>query len=145
MKSIYQSVAIFAATAFAEDKIKQVNAAPTEPIIKDKINPMPIGSENLDKPVNKKPVGVDPTTFKMPLGANVQDLTKHEMDFTKLFEKGLCPEGVVRKPNLDYTRLSGDWFLQRTDEPFIPDMLPKCHHCHFEVKPNGEFTATEEV
>jgi len=47
--------------------------------------------------------------------------------------------------NLDYKRLSGDWFLQRTDESFIPELLPSCHHCQLDVNDFGEFQATEEV
>ena len=61
MKSIYLSAAIFAVSVFAEDKLKQVPAAITEPIIKDKIaTTPPLSSENLEK-----------STIKMPVGTNV--------------------------------------------------------------------------
>ena len=66
------------------------------------------------------------------------------MNFEALFSPGLCPE-VNGMEEIDYTRLSGDWFLQRTDEPSLPDMLPSCHHCNIEVDSEGNFTGNEEV
>jgi len=68
-----------------------------------------------------------------------------EIDWSKLFTPGLCPENIKGMEGLEYAKLSGDWFLQRTDEPFMADLLPKCHHCQLEVDDDGEFTATEEV
>jgi len=72
-------------------------------------------------------------------------VTETDIDFTLLFEKGMCPEGIKGMENMEYAKLSGDWFLQRTDEPFIPEMLPECHHCQLDVTEDGKFTATEEV
>lgn len=68
-----------------------------------------------------------------------------ELDFSKMFSPGLCPENIKGMEGIEYSKLSGDWFLQRTDEPFMADLLPKCHHCQLEVEDDGEFTATEEV
>ena len=71
--------------------------------------------------------------------------TEEEFDFTKLFEKGFCPENIEGMKDLEYAKLTGDWFLQRMDEPFVPEMLPKCHHCQLDVSEDGKFSATEEV
>lgn len=68
-----------------------------------------------------------------------------EFDFTKLFEKGFCPENIEGMKDIEYAKLSGDWFLQRMDEPFVPEMLPRCHHCQLDVDEMGSFSATEEV
>ena len=83
------------------------------------------------EPIVEEPVGMKESEFAF--------------DFNKLFERGFCPEGVEGMKNLEYARLSGDWFLQRMDEPFVPEMLPKCHHCQLEVDASGDFSATEEV
>mmetsp|Transcript_11790 Transcript_11790/g.14966 ORF Transcript_11790/g.14966 Transcript_11790/m.14966 type:complete len:219 (-) Transcript_11790:125-781(-) len=80
---------------------------------------------------------------KEPVGTSHEGST--EFDVMKLFSKGLCPENIEGMQDLEYAKLTGDWFLQRTDEPFIPDMLPNCHHCQLEVNEEGEFTATEEA
>ena len=74
-----------------------------------------------------------------------QEQTGKMIDFTKLFEPGLCPEDVQGMEDLEYERLSGDWFLHRTDEPFMPELLPSCHHGQFDVNSEGDFTAKEEV
>ena len=69
-----------------------------------------------------------------------------EINFDNLFLKGLCPD--LTSPamtDIDYSRMAGDWFLQRTDEPSVPEMLPACHHCNLEVTPDGSFTGSEEV
>ena len=69
-----------------------------------------------------------------------------EINFDNLFLKGLCPD--LTSPamtEIDYPRLTGDWFLQRTDEPSVPEMLPACHHCNLSVTPEGTFTGSEEV
>jgi len=116
---------LFAAVAIAgESTIKQDDAS------------LPV-----DPPINCPVCAECPLICEAPVG-HPED---SEVDLTKLFEKGFCPEGVEPMANLEYARLTGDWFLHRTDEPFTPSMLPKCHHCNFDVKENGEFTATEEV
>ena len=70
---------------------------------------------------------------------------EEELDWSKLFSPGMCPEGVEGMKDLDFSKLSGDWFLHRTDAPIINEMLPSCHHCQLEVDESGDFTATEEV
>ena len=47
--------------------------------------------------------------------------------------------------NIEYKRISGDWYLQRTDEPSAPELLPSCHHSTFNVLEDGTFKAQEEV
>jgi hypothetical protein len=66
------------------------------------------------------------------------------IDYSKLFEKGPCPK-VEGMKNIEYQKLSGEWFLQRTDEPSVPELLPACHHAIFTVQPDGTFTAREEL
>jgi hypothetical protein len=34
---------------------------------------------------------------------------------------------------IDYKRLSGDWFLQWTQELAAPELLPACHHADWVV------------
>ena len=67
-----------------------------------------------------------------------------DAQFDKLFSKGACPD-VKGMENVEFTRLSGDWFLQRTDEPSVPEMLPSCNHANFTVADDGSFTANEEI
>jgi hypothetical protein len=67
-----------------------------------------------------------------------------QADFSRLFESGACPD-VQGMPNIDYARLSGEWYLQRTDEPAAPELLPACHHAIFNVNADGSFSATEEI
>ena len=55
-------------------------------------------------------------------GEDVAPGSGHEsgsIDFTKLFEPGLCPENVTGMEGLEYAKMSGNWFLHRTDEPFM--------------------------
>ena len=66
------------------------------------------------------------------------------VNFNNLFSAGPCPT-VAEMKNIDFTKLSGDWFLQRTDEPAVPELLPSCHHANFNVNADGSFTASEEV
>lgn len=66
------------------------------------------------------------------------------LDFTKLFQKGACPD-IKGMKDINYKRISGDWYLHRTDEPSAPEMLPSCHHSIFNVLEDGSFTAQEEV
>ena len=47
--------------------------------------------------------------------------------------------------DIEYAKLSGSWFLHRTDEPFVPELLPVCHHGKLDVKEDGTFSASEEV
>ena len=67
-----------------------------------------------------------------------------DIKFDKLFSKGSCPD-IKGMERVEYKRLSGDWFLQRTDEPSVPEMLPSCHHANFKVEEDGRFTANEEI
>ena len=68
-----------------------------------------------------------------------------EYEWTNLFGKGACPTDIEAMESLDYAKLSGDWFAHWTDNPFIEDLVPECHHCKIDVGEDGEFTATEEV
>ncbi len=60
------------------------------------------------------------------------EAAKASIDYSKLFEKGPCPK-VEGMKNIKYQDLSGDWYLQRTDEPSVPELLPACHHAIFTV------------
>ena len=65
-------------------------------------------------------------------------------DFSRLFNKGPCPT-IKGMETIDYKRLSGDWFLQWTQEPAAPELLPACHHANWKVSEDGKFTAQEEL
>jgi len=67
-----------------------------------------------------------------------------DAQFDKLFSKGACPD-VKGMDNIEFLKLSGDWFLQRTDEPSVPELLPSCHHANFVVADDGSFVANEEI
>lgn len=134
MKSSCLAIALlFASSTYAKKEMEQKDAKMDTKEVKE---PMPVEDTIPgDMPVEEPKV--EETTDEEP--------KTEDFDFTTLFSKGMCPENIKGMENLEYTKMSGDWFLQRTDEPFIPEMLPKCHHCKLDVMEDGAFTATEEV
>ena len=126
MKSSCLAIALlFASSTFAKKEVDQKDA-------------------KLDTKEVKEPMPVEDTTLPGDMPVE-EPIAEAEFDFNSLFSKGMCPENIKGMENLEYLKMSGDWFLQRTDEPFIPEMLPKCHHCKLDVMEDGAFTANEEV
>ncbi len=120
---------IFATSSFAKETMKQKDAD---------LDKMP---EDTTEPTDKSETTMPGETPEK----TTEEGSSGELDFSKMFSPGLCPENIKGMEGIEYQKLSGDWFLQRTDEPFMEDLLPKCHHCQLEVDDEGEFTATEEV
>ena len=51
----------------------------------------------------------DRTSKRMKLGQSSE--TSGAFDFSKVLQPGLCPENIKGMENIDYSRLTGDWFL----------------------------------
>lgn len=120
-----QFLAALLASAVYADQISQIEAQPLN--IKQEL-----GSE-------EEPKTMISGSEQMGIGSFAGDV-----NFDNLFSRGLCPQ-VNAKKNIEFQRLTGDWFLQRTDEPSVPELLPTCHHANFQVNADGSFLANEEV
>ena len=57
----------------------------------------------------------------------------------------MCPEGVEGMRGLEMSRLSGDWFMQRSLN-YARNYVPTaCFHIKTEVNEDGTFNAIEEA
>jgi len=62
-----------------------------------------------------------------------------------MFKAGECPETVEGMQGLEANKLSGDWFLHKSNEWLLEELTPTCHHATIEIAEDGSFTATEEA
>lgn len=68
-----------------------------------------------------------------------------EVDWTRMFTPGKCPENIQGMKNLIPDELSGEWYMQRTSKFMMEGMTPSCHHAVMDIDENGKFTANEEA
>ena len=77
---------------------------------------------------------------------NEDDEDSEEVDWNRMFTKGICPADVKSKvENLEAKRLTGEWYMHRSSEFLQEEMTPTCHHAMMNIKDDGSFTATEEA
>ena len=142
----YLALGLLSLTVLAED-IKQIDATHQEPLgeIKKEDEHKEIKDETKVGAAWENLAHGEPLPDQQS-GTEIMGVAKFEAhaDFEKLFAKGACPD-IKNMENIQFKRLAGDWYLQRTDEPAVPEMLPSCHHAIFNVNDDGTFTAKEEV
>lgn len=45
--------------------------------------------------------------------------------------------------NIDFTKLSGDWYMHRSTEFLKPELTPSCHKASMKIEKDGNFISRE--
>ena len=74
------------------------------------------------------------------------DMDDKDLDWSTVFLKGGCPADLNSMQDLDFTRASGDWYLQKSNDYKFMAMPPaSCFHIKWEINKDGTFKALEEA
>ena len=68
-----------------------------------------------------------------------------EFDWSYIFKQGFCPKDLVAKVDLEPNKLSGDWYLHRSNDYKYAAMPTSCFHSKVKVNDDGTFLSKEEA
>lgn len=74
-----------------------------------------------------------------------EQMAEMSVDWNRMFQKGLCPKDIKGMEKLVPSKLSGEWFMQRSTEFLQQEMTPTCHHASMLIGEDGNFVANEEA